>query len=400
LSYPGPDNCHPVASRGDEVRIATAASPYNPSFYWVIGTASRPFHGSTALYAMRFTTALLCALLLALGAGLLTFAGTGRWATLGLVAALVPEVIYSSVIAAPDGPEMALGLVLWSCLLALSREHDKRRERLLLVIAVVAAFLLTFLRELGPLWVVVILASVALFWGRTRVSDVVRRHRGVVLFGAALVVVGVVWWELWRMTAAHVAMPADAVPQSRETRMWILAFNLPAWIAQMIGAFPFRDQPMPLWVYPFVLLVIGFFLVSAKRASRGKREARTVTALTVATLAIPVVLSVIFMPAYGAIWQGRYEIVFVLGILPLCGLLMDRRDFAPVEGRRLVIVALLFLALAQVVGPVYVMHDELGRPESTLHSGWVHPPLVVVGLLALIGSAVLSAVALRAGRDV
>jgi len=44
---------------------------------------------------------------------------------------------------------------------------------------------------------------------------------------------------------------------------------------------------------------------------------------------------------------------------------------------------------------VNVMHVELGRPESTRHSGWVHPPLAVVGLLALLGAGVLSWLAAR-----
>jgi hypothetical protein len=399
LSYPGPDNCHPVQIRRDRALIATAAGPYDPVFYWVIGTAARPFTGSHALYAMRITTALICALFLALGAGLLTRAGAGRWITLGFLAAIVPEVVYSSVIAAPDGPEMTLGLVLWASLLALARDHGGRQERLLLATAIGAATLLAFIRQLGPLWILAILMSVVVFLGRQRVIDVVRRHRTLVLSGVVLVFLATVWWALWQLIASHVTTPADAVPQTRETRSWILAFNLPAWILQMIGAFPYRDQPAPLWMYPFVLMVILLFLVGAHRVSRSTRDARSVRAVTVATLVIPVALSLVFMPPYGAIWQGRYELVYVVGILPMCGLLMDRRGFAPVEGRRLMVTALLFLAMAQVVSVVNVMHAELDRPESTEHSGWVHLPLAFVALLALLGSGVMSRMAWRATSD-
>lgn len=395
LTYPGPDNCHPVEVRGDRARIATAAGPYDPVFYWVIGTAARPFSGSHALYAMRLTTALVTALLLALGAGLLTFAGAGRWVTLGLVAAVVPEVAYSGVVAAPDGPEMALGLVLWAALLALGRHPDPRRERMLLGCAIGAAVLLAFIRQLGPLWIVAILASAVVFLGWERVKEVVGRHRVLLASGVLLVFLATCWWALWQVIASHVTVPSDAVPQTRERRLWILAFNLPAWIAQMIGAFPYRDQPAPLWVYPFVLLVILLFLVGAYRHSRATRDLRTVGLVVAATLVIPVALSLVFMPSYGAIWQGRYELVYVIGILPLCGLLMDRHGFAPVEGKRLVLVSLVFLAMAQVVSVVNVMHVELGRPESTRHSGWVHPPLAVVGLLALLGAGVLSWLAAR-----
>jgi hypothetical protein len=133
--------------------------------------------------------------------------------------------------------------------------------------------------------------------------------------------------------------------------------------------------------------------------SRGTRGTRTVVGVTIATLVIPVGLSILFMPSHGAIWQGRYELVYCMGILPLCGLLMDRHRFAPVEGRRLTAYALVFLAVAHVLGVVYVMHLELQRPESTLHSGWVHPPTAVTGALALAGFAVLSGLVLKLRRD-
>jgi hypothetical protein len=55
--------------------------------------------------------------------------------------------------------------------------------------------------------------------------------------------------------------------------------------------------------------------------------------------------------------------------------------------------------MAQVVCVVSVMHTELGRPESTEHSGWVHPPLAVVGVLALLGAGVLSRTVWRAAAD-
>jgi hypothetical protein len=237
------------------------------------------------------------------------------------------------------------------------------------------------------------------FLGWARVREVVLAHRWVMLGGAVLVFVATCWWALWQVIAAHYTTPIGAVDQTRESRMWILAFNLPAWILQMIGVFPYRDMPMPLWVYPFVLLVIVMFLVGAYRVSRGTRQTRTVVGVTVATLVIPIVLSVIFMPSYGAIWQGRYELVYTIGILPLCGLLMDRRGFAPVEGRRLIVSSLVFLGLAHVVGVVNVMHLELARPESTEHSGWVHPPVAVVAALTLAGFAVLSALVLKLRRD-
>lgn len=398
LSYPGPDNCHPVEIRGDRALIATAAGPYDPAFYWVIGTAAKPFSGTHALYAMRLTTALVCALLLMLAAGLLTRAGTGRWVTLGLVAAITPEVIYSSVVAAPDGPEMALGLVLWASLLALAREHDVRRQRGLLAAAVAAAVLLAFVRQLGPLWIVAILLSAMAYLGWARVREVVGRHRVLIGCAVLLVFLATCWWLLWQLVASHVHSPPDLVPQTRERHRWILAFNVPVWILQMIGAFPYRDQPAPLWIYPLFLFVLLLFVVGAWRVTRGTRLARVVIAVVVASLLIPVLLSLVLMPSYGAIWQGRYELVLVIGILPLCGLILDEHRFALREGDRLTVISLAFLAVCQVVSVVAVMHREQHNPVSVADTSWVHPSIVVVALLALLGSGVLAAMTWQA-RD-
>jgi hypothetical protein len=395
LPYTGPDNCTPVEVRNGRALIATAAGPYDPVFYAVIGKVAQPFHGSSALYVMRIITALLCALLLALGAGLMTRAGSGPWTTLGLVAALMPEVIYSSVIAAPDGPEMALGLVMWGGLLAANGPNGPARSSWPLALAGVAATLLTFTRQLGPLWIAVIVCSAVAFHGVTASRRVIKERRGPIVISVLSVFLGGCWWALWQVIASQVHQPAHLVQQSEETHRWILAFNLPAWILQMIGAFPYRDQPAPLWIYPLALLVIGLFCVGAYRVSKDTRERRVVSGVVLASLLIPVGASLVLMPSYGAIWQGRYELPFVIGILPLCGLLLDRHTFAPVEGRRLTVLSLGFLLVCHLVSVVSVMHTELGRTVSTRDSGWIHPPIAVVGLLAIAGFVVVARTAWR-----
>jgi hypothetical protein len=210
------------------------------------------------------------------------------------------------------------------------------------------------------------------------------------------VFVGGCWWALWQLIAGHVHTPVDAIAQTRENHSWILAFNLPAWILQMIGVFPYRDQPIPLFFYPLALLVICLFLIAAHRVSRPVRERRVVDGLVLACLVLPVAASIVLMPSYGAIWQGRYELVFAIGILPVCGLVMDRRGFGRHEGDRLTVTALLFLAIVHVASVVVVMHRELGRSVSTEQSGWTHPPLAVVAALAFAGFVVLAGLSWQA----
>src|SRR5689334_13456598 len=46
-AYTGVDNCTPVRTLDDgRVLVASAASAYNPLFYWVVGIAAKPFEGA------------------------------------------------------------------------------------------------------------------------------------------------------------------------------------------------------------------------------------------------------------------------------------------------------------------------------------------------------------------
>ena len=91
------------------------------------------------------------------------------------------------------------------------------------------------------------------------------------------------------------------------------------------------------------------------------------------------------MPSLGAFWQGRYELPFVIGILPLCGLVLDDAGFAPQEGRRLVVSRRCFSLITQVACPVHVQQMELDRAVSAHDAAWSHPSLWGTGLLMALG---------------
>jgi hypothetical protein len=384
LPYNKPDNCHAVQTSGDRSQVATSAGAYDPLFYAVVGSSAKPFHGAGADYAMRVATALLCAVLVALSVGVLTFAGTGRWTNLGILTALTPEVLFSGAIPSPNGVEMGVAFVLWSALLAAVRRGDDAVvQRRLLMVAGAAALPLTFMRQLGPMWVVLIVGAVIATIGWRQAWQTARRQRRVIATVAATTVVGVCWWALWQVIASH----ATGVQPSGDVKRWILAFNLPAFLMQMVGAFPYRDVPAPLGVYPLVFFVIVLLLAAAWRRGPTRLSRRAVLAISVTALVIPVVLSLVFMPSLGAIWQGRYELPFVIGVLPLCGLLLDEAGFAPVEGRRLVPLCGLFLAVSHVACVYHVEQHELGRPASANDPAWWHPSGYLLGALILVACA-------------
>ena len=110
------------------VLVGSGAGQYNPVFYWVVGTAARPFHGAAALYAMRIASALLCLLFMGLAAWAMALGRRGPWSGVGLLLATSPVFVFSTAVAAPNGLEMAAALALWCLLLGLRRSTTPRRS--------------------------------------------------------------------------------------------------------------------------------------------------------------------------------------------------------------------------------------------------------------------------------
>lgn len=388
--YTGPANCFPVARRGSEVQVATASGNYDPFFYWVIGTSGEPFRGDTSLYVMRMVTAMMTALLLALGMGLMTYAGAGRWATLGVLTAITPQVLYSGIVAAPNGPEMGFGFVLWSSLLALERRRGRNSERVLLGIATTAATPLAFVRFLGPLWVVSILLSVIALRGLPSTWDLVKRRRRSVLVAVVGVGTATCWWAAWMVISRQIHVPPGKPFASPVVGFdWVAAFDVPLWMLQAIAAFPYRDMPAPAPVYPLELLVIGYLVWAGWRRAGDIRRSRLLIGIVALALAVPILLSIRFMSLIGSGWQGRYELPFMIGILPLCGLMLDEAGFAPRLGHRPILIgSAICLTVSQVLCVVHLEQMELTRAVSVNDTGWVHPAPWVVGLIMLVACGV------------
>jgi hypothetical protein len=201
---------------------------------------------------------------------------------------------------------------------------------------------------------------------------------------------GVCWWLGWQVIASH----ADGVQPDQDRVLWVLAFNLPAYTMQMVGAFPFRDQPAPLGVYPLAFFVICLLVFAAWRRGAPERAARAVLWIVVVALGVPVALSLWFMPSLGAFWQGRYELPFVIGILPLCGLLLDKAGFAPHEGPKLVALSAVFLAVVQIVSVVHVERMEQARAVSAADPHWADPGPWAIGA-AMLAACLLAGLMFR-----
>jgi hypothetical protein len=378
--YPGPDNCNAVRSTPDgRVLVASSASAYPPGFYWIVGTVARPFEGAGALYAMRVATAALSLIFIALGVWALSRLPT-RWPLVGMVVAATPVLVYSTAIVAPNGVEMAAGIALWSSLLAMG-EPDSRPSTGLAWCAIASAVVLSSLRMLGPLFVVMIVATVALLKWRS-LWRVVRARPRLVAVGAVLVLAS---------TAVQAALMYDTAvsdltsepPANPTAFSWV---NVIVWPLQAIAAFPSQGQAGATVVYPVVLLIFGALVGYAWRVgSRGER--RAIVASLVASYCLPFVATLLTLGSIGSIWQGRYGLPYSVGIVLVSAwVILQRSPLARVPKRLLVPLA---VAYGVAVSACLIKIRMKEMKESLASSGdpaWLAPSPVVIVLMVSVAT--------------
>ena len=394
LHYYGRDNCEAVAVTADgDALIASSAASYHPAFYWVIGTAARPFDGTGALYAMRIVAALMCLLFLGLAAWAIGRLPT-RWPTAALMLAVSPVLVYSTTVAAPNGLEMSAGLSLWCSLLGFAQDDDSARGRRLLSAAIASAVVLGTLRLIGPLFILLIVVSVAaLQWQSFWMA--VRRQLRLFAVGVALVAASVAEFAWW--TFGPHALATDAVGPEGPTTLDL--GNLVLWPLQSIAAFPLRDQPGALVVYPVVgALVIALVLVALYGGTCRERMV-LLASLTVA-LTLPVVLTLVTLKSTGVIWQGRYGLPYAVGFVLVAGVIRGRHVSRCSLPWSLTIPCLFGYSVAVVACLLKVAHIEMsGNAASASDPVWQAPGVVPIGVLVALAVTCFAA-ALSGGAPV
>ena len=391
--YTGPDNCFPVKDLGHgDVQVACAATSYNPLFYWVLGTTARSFDGATALYVMRLTASLLCALMLGLAAWVTSLWARSWWPLASAGLAFTPVAWFSVSIVAPNGLEICAGLTMWLALLGLATERGRAAARPLLVAATLGAAVLVLLRPLGPLWVAMILLAAVAVAGPRRSLTVVRHHARLVTACASAIVAVGIGVLAWMSAAGAVALGGnvDPVDPLRDT-----LGQVPLWFLQGVAAFPRRGDAAPLAVYALAgLVLLGLLLAAAVLGRRGRRWPVVVAFLV--ALAVPMLLSVLTIRTAGAIWQGRYGMPFHVGVALLAGLALEGRYIRSKLATGLMVAGGLAVVLGNVVAVVSVFGREHATSPLTGSTSWITAPawflagLVVAGFAASAWAAVLS----------
>jgi hypothetical protein len=155
---------------------------------------------------------------------------------------------------------------------------------------------------------------------------------------------------------------------------------------QSIAAFPSRDDATSPVVYLSYLVLVGLVLVTGLRAA-DRRLRLGVAAVAVASLALPVLMTVPTYDTMGTAWQGRYTLPLAVGLPVLLCFALDRRGRA-LPGPWPTLGGVLFV-VSQVVSAAYTLHVVVRRSPLVDSTLWWQPAMWLVVALAVVGSALM-----------
>lgn len=393
LPYTRFANCNRVGppNAAGEVPVASAAARYNPLFYMVVGAVSRPFHGSAVSYALRIAGALLCDAFLAAGFWISLRRSPSAWPVRALLVAATPVLLCATATAAPNGLQMSASLALWTAGAALAKGRRLQRapERRLLIGIAISLCVVVVSHTTGLVWGPAACVALLLAMGRLRVDEVWASHRRLVLMLGAAVTATTVFAASWVVTQRTNDPAAESSSLGRLPIHQLFIQPL-LWAFQTIGAVPFRNQPAPPVVFALGLLLFLFFVyVGARKADRRVRG--VVAAIGAVCLVVPLAATVATYSRVGFAWQGRYELPLAYGLLVLAAWSLPA-DFPRRLGRA---VTPLVVAATVVMQGASILHVQSVVRWSPLDGGRAPSDVVLVGLVALSGVALLFALRLE-----
>lgn len=380
LKYVTARDCSPPSDE-PMVDMPSGAGRYNPAYYLLVGPASLPFEGRTALYAMRALSALLCWGVVT-GALVVAARTRSRWLVVGCLIAMTPVFFFSTAMLAPNGLEMSAALAVWVTTHALMTRAD-RRNGSTLALWTLSAVLLALVRGLGPLWLGLILAACLVASGRPWRSAL-SAWRGKAGNLAALVAgSGALAGVVWTMSQSTLELGHEQVmTHSRADVLAAILEAWPLWIFQSIAAFPSRANPAPPLAYVCeLLLLVSLLVVAARHASR--RTLVAAGAIAVAAMLIPSAATYRTFDTYSVAWQGRYTLPFSIGTVILLAASLrsvDARWTRAMWGS----LGLLFV-VGQVLGPVGLALHQQNVSPSVAGGAWPILPPVALTVLFVIG---------------
>lgn len=321
--------CSPALVRSERlVESGTLMGRYPPAYYFFVGLPSRWTVSPLGVHLMRLLSAAAAAALLASALATARADSSGAL-LLGFTLALTPMAMFLAGSINPNGLEIAAAIGWWIGLLALVRGGTGVPIPLLAVRAAVAGSVLASTRQLGPVWLIVVLLMVASTASLHHLQMLARQR----CLRAAGIAVGsftalALAWNLWRKSYGGFGSPRGP---DLDTIDYVQASLGRTWdnVLQMVGVFGWTDTRAPLLTYAIWLGGTAALVVAALLVAR-RRENAVLLGLVAMVVAAPVVGET--TQHLGFYWLGRYTLPLAVGV-PLLAAELARPRLARLSNR-------------------------------------------------------------------
>lgn len=344
---PAPATCAyhpgaPGAQWGHGSTAYTYLGTYQPFVYVLPGIA---MHAATtplrAFIIGRLTFGAIALLLIAAGSFLCFEIAPRRVMLVGLAVAITPMVVFTSATVSASSTEIAAGVAAFGAVLHLA--YGGARTRLAWVSLAVGGATLAVSRTLGPLWVVIVLATgVSLLrWAPAR--ELVRRSRRWAFPAGAVVALACAVGLGWQVAI----QPRPSLSLHAVGLAFLHGFDgISASLQQEIGVFGWLDTSQVGLSY-IIWGAIVWSLVTLALVLGSRRERLTLGVLVAVNMLLtPVLYAVVAAPAGGGV-QGRWLLPVAVAVPLLAGAVVARN--ARISDRATNALSVAVVATAAVV---------------------------------------------------
>jgi hypothetical protein len=343
-------------------------------YYTLVGMTSWfGLRGTSAIYVMRFLSALITSAFVATAITAVRKSPAARLVAVGLAITITPMVLFMNSVVNPSGLEIASSLVVWVCGLTLVGQAHERVDTRLVTAVGIAGCVLALTRQLGPLWLGLIALTLLGVSDRAGLRNLVRSNWA--RLWAALVAGASVAQIAWNIVVKPLDVSRSGKPIVHAGASEILRNTLGATFfryREMVGNFGWLDTTTPAatWALWTAVLALVFF---AALFWVTRRQLVVLLGLVLAVIVVPVVIESFTYGQAAASWQGRYTLPIAVGIPILAAVSLASTD----RGRELIIGRVVltigaFLGVAQL----FAFAQNLRRYTVGYGGGlqfWRHP---------------------------
>lgn len=393
-------------SNSQTVDTITYTGNYPPLYYTIVGTPSLISSKVQTIYFMRFISAIVAAVLIGLA-----YYAVYKWSArplmyAGLSLALAPTVVYLMGSVNPSSWQLASIISLWATGLILVNENFSKIPRQLLAIILASALILVLTRSDGPVWCIIILATLAFMSKFKTLQDLAKNRFNI--YSAVVLAAVFILAMAWILTQhASAVLPSKPYPESAS--MLSIAKSVISdmgfYIHQMFGLVGWNNVSIPL-----VTLMIWFasmgcvLLLSISSANKQNwRKITSIISMLALVVLLPVIYNLVYAHKYGNIVQGRYMLPAAIGAILIAASLAGENIKNSLPLTRLVCV---LAAIGNVSAYFWVIRQYTGGFRAFnifgSNTSW-HPPVPALLLLITYTAAnagiVWLALALSAQRS-